>query len=118
MNDARRDIDEKRDAILQKLEKIAQMTKDQARTLLLQGWEEKLKADVAKRIKQADEEVKQTADEKAKQILVDAMRYGATDYVAEYTLSVVHLPSDDYKGRIIGKKDAISARLKSQPGLM
>ena len=104
LNDARRDIDEKRDAVLQKLEKIAQMTKDQARTLLLQGWEEKLKADIAKRIKQADEEVRQTADEKAKQILVDAMRYGATDYVAEYTLSVVHLPSDDYKGRIIGKE--------------
>jgi len=104
LNDARRDIDEKRDAVLQKLEKIAQMTKDQARTLLLQGWEEKLKADIAKRIKQSEEEVRQTADEKAKQILVDAMRYGATDYVAEYTLSVVHLPSDDYKGRIIGKE--------------
>jgi len=104
LNDVKRDLEEKRDTILQKLEKVAQLTKDQARSLLLQGWEEKLKSDVAKRIKQAEEEIKQTADEKAKQILVDAMRYGATDYVAEYTLSVVRLPGDDYKGRIIGKE--------------
>lgn len=102
--DTRRDLEEKRDTILQKMEKVAQLTQDQARKLLLQGWEEKLKGDVAKRIKQAEEDVKQQADEKAKQILVDAMRYGATDYVAEYTLSVVHLPSDEYKGRIIGKE--------------
>lgn len=104
LSDIKRDLEEKRDAILQKLEKIAQLTQTQARTLLLQGWEEKLKGDIAKRIKQSEEEVKQNVDEKAKQILIDAMRYGATDYVAEYTLSVVHLPSDEYKGRIIGKE--------------
>lgn len=99
----KKDLEEKREAILQKLEKVAQMTKDQARTLLLQGWEDKLKGEVAKRIKQAEEEIQQAKDEKAKELLVDSMRYGATDYVAEYTLSVVNLPSDDYKGRIIGK---------------
>src|SRR3989337_3762355 len=79
------------------------MTKDQAKQLLILGWEEKLKVDVAKRIKQAEEEIKQNIDEKAKSLLVDAMRYGATDYVAEYTLSVINLPNDDFKGRIIGK---------------
>ena len=104
LTDVKKDLEEKRDVILQKLEKVAQLTQDQARNLILQGWEEKLKTDIAKRIKQAEEDVKQQADEKAKQILVDAMRYGATDYVAEYTLSVVHLPSDEYKGRIIGKE--------------
>jgi len=104
LNDIKKDLEEKRDTVLQKLEKIAQLTKDQARNLLLQGWEEKLKTDIAKRIKQSEEEIKQVADEKAKQILIDAMRYGATDYVAEYTLSVVHIPSDEYKGRIIGKE--------------
>ncbi len=99
----KKDFEEKRESILQKLEKVAQMTKDQARTLLLQGWEEKLKAEVAKRIKQTEEAIQQTKEEKAKEILVDAMRYGATDYVAEYTLSVVPLPNDEFKGRIIGK---------------
>lgn len=100
----KKDLEDKREQMLVKLEKIAQLTKDQARNLLLQGWEEKLKADVAKRIKQAEEEAKSTIEEKAKQILVDSMRYGATDYVAEYTLSVINLPSEDYKGRIIGKE--------------
>jgi ribonuclease Y len=99
----KRDYEEKREAILQKLEKVAHLTKDQARHLLLQGWEEKLKAEIAKKIKQKEEQIRQEADERAKQILLDAMRYGATDYVAEYTLSVINLSSDDFKGRIIGK---------------
>jgi ribonuclease Y len=102
--DMKKNVEEKRDLILQKLEAIAQMTKDQAKQLLLSGWEEKLKADVAKRITQAEEDIKRSVDEKAKSLLVDAMRYGATDVTAEYTLSVVHLPSDEYKGRIIGKE--------------
>lgn len=99
----KKEWEDKRDVILQKLEKIAQLTKDQARALLLQTWEDKLKGDIAKRIKQSEEEIKHAADEKAKQILVEAMRFGATDYVAEYTLSVVNLPNDEFKGRIIGK---------------
>ncbi|OGK52432.1 ribonuclease Y [Candidatus Roizmanbacteria bacterium RIFCSPLOWO2_01_FULL_44_13] len=95
--------EEKREQMLTKLEKIAALTKDQAKDLLLTGWEEKLKGEVAKKIKAAEEEVKKNVDEKAKSILVDAMRYGAIDYVAEYTLSVINLPSEDFKGRIIGK---------------
>jgi len=104
LTDTKKSVEEKRDQILQKLELIAQMTKDQAKQLLFQGWEEKLKSDVARRITQAEEDVKRTVDEKAKGLLVDAMRYGATDVTAEYTLSVVHLSSDEYKGRIIGKE--------------
>ncbi|OGK14237.1 ribonuclease Y [Candidatus Roizmanbacteria bacterium RIFCSPHIGHO2_02_FULL_37_15] len=99
----KKEYEEKREIILQKLEKVAQMTKDQAKQLLISGWEEKLKTEIAKKIKQKDEEIKQKVDEKAKEILIDAMRYGATDYVAEYTLSVINLPNEDFKGRIIGK---------------
>ncbi len=99
----KKDLETKKDQLLQKLEKISGLTKDQAKDLLLQGWEDKLKGDVAKKIKAAEEEVKITSDDKAKQILVDAIRYGAIDYVSEYTLSVINLPSEDYKGRIIGK---------------
>lgn len=100
----KKELENKREIMLAKLEKIAHLTKEQARELLLSGWEEKLKAEVAKKIKQAEEEIKRNVDEKAKLILAEAMRYGATDYVAEYTLSVVNLPSEDYKGRIIGKE--------------
>lgn len=99
----RKEYEEKKDTILVKLEKVAQLSKEQARELIMQGWEDKLKGDIAKRLKDAEEEIKQKTTEKAKELLVDSMRYGATDYVAEYTLSVVQLPSDDYKGRIIGK---------------
>lgn len=99
----KKEYEEKKELILQKLEKVAQMTKDQAKQLLITGWEEKLKSEIAKKIKQKEEEIKQRVDEKAKEILIDAMRYGATDYVAEYTLSVIHLPTEEFKGRIIGK---------------
>jgi len=99
----KKEVEEKRTEMLQKLEKIAKMTKNEAKDLLLRGWEDKLKEEIAKKIKAAEEEMKSTAEDKAKSILVDAMRYGATDYVAEYTLSVINLPSEDFKGRIIGK---------------
>src|SRR3989344_3264818 len=99
----KKEYEERREAILLKLEKVSQMTKDQARELLLSGWEEKLKGDIAKRIKQSEEDIKKSVEEKAKEILIDSMRYGATDYVSEYTLSVINLPNDDFKGRIIGK---------------
>ncbi|MBI3620417.1 ribonuclease Y [Candidatus Roizmanbacteria bacterium] len=99
----KKEYEEKREQVLQKLEKIAQLSKDQARELLLSEWEDKLKQEIAKRIKEVEEEFKTKADVKAKEILVDAMRYGATDYVSEYTLSIINLPSEDFKGRIIGK---------------
>jgi len=99
----KKDYEEKRETILQKLEKVAQLTKDQARQLLLQSWEEKLKSEIARRVKTNEEDIRKQTDEKAKEILVDAMRYGATDYVAEFTLSVINLQNDDFKGRIIGK---------------
>lgn len=100
----KKELEVKKDKLLQQLEKIAGLTKDQAKDLLLSGWEDKLRGEVAKKIKSAEEEVKLTADDKAKQILVDAIRYGAIDYVSEYTLSVINLPSEDWKGRIIGKE--------------
>lgn len=97
------EYEKEKDKIIIKLEKIAQMTKDEARKLLLSAWEDKLKGEVAKKIRIAEEQIKNRSTEKAKEILVEAMRYGATDYVSEYTLSVIQLPNDDYKGRIIGK---------------
>ncbi|MFZ1549761.1 MAG: ribonuclease Y [Microgenomates group bacterium] len=99
----RKDLETAKDTLLQKVEKVAGMSKDEAKQVLLTGWEEKLKGDIAKRIKAAEEEIKIIAEAKAKDILVDSMKHGATDYVAEYTLSTFALPSDDVKGRIIGK---------------
>lgn len=97
------EYENEKDKIISKLEKIAQMTKDEAKKFLLTAWEDKLKGDVAKQIREGEEQIKSSATEKAKEILIDAMRYGATDYVSEYTLAVIQLPNDDFKGRIIGK---------------
>ncbi|HRN70650.1 MAG TPA: ribonuclease Y, partial [Candidatus Woesebacteria bacterium] len=99
----KKNYEEGKEKILAKLEKISQMTKDEAKKVLLNAWEDRLKGEIAKKIRESEEEIKKTASEKAKEILIDSMRYGATDYVSEYTLSVVQLPNDEYKGRIIGK---------------
>ncbi len=100
---SKKEYDENKEKILIKLEKIAQMTKDEARKFLLNAWEDKLKSDIAQRVRVAEEDIKKQSTDKAKDILIDAMRYGATEYVSEFTLSIIQLPSDDYKGRIIGK---------------
>ncbi|MFS8159085.1 MAG: Rnase Y domain-containing protein, partial [Candidatus Roizmanbacteria bacterium] len=95
---------EKRDEILKKLEHVSKMTPSEAKEFILKSWEDKLAGEIARKIKAAEEEIKTKSDEKAKEILVDAMRYGAVDFTPEYTMSTVILPSDDYKGRIIGKE--------------
>ena len=87
-----------------KLEKVAGITRDEAKKLIIEATENKLKDEVARRIKESEEQVKREADEKAKNILVDAMKNGATDYVAEYTTSIVRLSDEDMKGRIIGRE--------------
>ncbi len=97
-------IQEKREEILMKLEKVSGLSKDQARDLILKGWEEKLKGEIAKRIRESEEEIRAKAESLSREILVDTMRYGAVDFTAEYTLSTISIPSDDFKGRIIGKE--------------
>jgi ribonuclease Y len=89
--------------LTEKLKKTTGISKDQAKEMVLESWNNKLKEEVAKTIKQNEEEIKSRSEETAKKILIDAMRYGAIDYVAEYTLSTVVIPSEDFKGRIIGK---------------
>lgn len=94
----------KKEEILTKLEKIAKLRQDEAKDLILRSWEQKLKSEIAQRIKAAEEEIKTKVDEKAKEILADAIRYGAVDFTAEYTLSSLTLPGEEFKGRIIGKE--------------
>ncbi len=71
---------------------------------LLLELDQELKAKVAKKIAKAEEEIKLTSEEKAKQILIEAMKHGATDITSEYTISSVKLPSEDIKGKIIGRE--------------
>lgn len=92
-----------RQKVMEKLEKVSGMTKDEAKSLLFDGLEKKLSQEMAQFIRQKEEEAKAEAEDKVKEILVDAMKHGATDYVSEYTVSIVQLPSEDTKGKIIGK---------------
>src|SRR3972149_9345884 len=87
---------------VKKLEKIANMTQDEARRALLDEVQKELSGEIAKKIRQAEERIKLESTDTAREILVDAMKHGATTYVAEYTVSSVKLPNEDVKGRIIG----------------
>lgn len=88
---------------LEKLEKIAKLSKEEAKDILLSSLDKHLTQDIAERIEEAKEKIQEVADEKAREILVDSMYHGATDYVAEFTVSTLKLPDDEVKGRIIGK---------------
>lgn len=88
---------------LRKLEEIVGLTTDEARRELFDQLEKTLKKETSQFIRQKQEEAEAEADEMVREILVDAMKHGATDYVAEYTISVVQLPSEEAKGKIIGK---------------
>lgn len=87
---------------VKKLEKVANMTQEEARRAILDEVQKDLTGEIAKKIRQAEERIKLESSEKAREILVDAMKHGATTYVAEYTVSSVTLPNEDVKGRIIG----------------
>ena len=88
----------------EKLSKISSLTTDEARKELLKEVEEKEAQVVARIIKESEEEAKRTADKKSQEILIDSMKHGSLDYIAEYTVSAVRISDEDLKGRIIGKE--------------
>ncbi|MAG59578.1 ribonuclease Y [Candidatus Woesebacteria bacterium] len=95
---------DKREDYLKKLEKVSGLTRDEAKKQLLAELDRTLSSEKAKRIRQTEEGFKLESTEIAREILADSMRHGATDYVAEYTISSVRLPDEEIKGRIIGRE--------------
>jgi len=87
-----------------KLEGIASMTKTEAKELILSNIEKTLDNEIAKKIKESEEEYRTKVDSYAKELLIETMHSASTDYVAEYTISKVKLKDDDMKGKIIGKE--------------
>ncbi len=100
----REEIDTLEKVIIEKLEKIAHLTRDEAKNLILTELRGSLEGDVAREIKEAESRAKEEAESKAREILVDAMKHGATEYVPEYTVSVLKITDEEVKGRIIGKE--------------
>lgn len=87
-----------------KLESIAGMSKDEAKQLLLSQVEQETKREAAQVIKKIETRLRDEADKKAKHIIANAIQRCASDHVAETTVSVVPLPNDEMKGRIIGRE--------------
>lgn len=103
VNEMKVKIVSQEEAMAKKLEKIASLTTEQAKKELLSQVEKGSSQEIARIIKETEEKAKIEAEDLAREILVDAMRAGATDYVAEYTISTVPIPDEETKGRIIGK---------------
>ena len=89
---------------VQELERISGLTSDQAKEYLLKIVEDDVKHESAKMIKEMEHRAKEEADKKAKEYVVNAIQKCAADHVSEATISVVQLPSDEMKGRIIGRE--------------
>ncbi len=86
------------------LEKVASMSKAEAKEMLLHKVEEEAKEDIVAQVKKYEKELKEKADEKARWIIADALSRCAAETAAESTSTIVNLPSDDMKGRIIGRE--------------
>lgn len=100
----KQELDNKRKGIEEEFLKIANLTMEEAREIIMKRAEAELEKEYAKRIVQMEEELKEQANDKAKVLLSQAMENCAIDYVSETTVSVVPLPSDELKGRIIGRE--------------
>ena len=102
---------------VQELERISGLTSDQAKDELLRSVEDDVKVDVARLYKELETRAKDEADKKAKEYVVNAIQKCAVDHVAETTISVVQLPSDEMKGRIIGREGRNIRTLETLTGV-
>ncbi|MDP2940580.1 MAG: ribonuclease Y [Candidatus Omnitrophota bacterium] len=101
----------------QRLQSISSLSKEEAKKLLLSRMEEEVKQEKAVLIRRMEEEVKETAEKKAREILSSAIQRCATEHTVESTVSVVSLPSDEMKGRIIGREGRNIRALEMATGI-
>ncbi|MBN2041162.1 MAG: ribonuclease Y [Spirochaetes bacterium] len=99
------------------LERIANLTTKEAKSLLLKNLENEVKFESQKIINKIEEEAKLTADKKGKEIVISAIQRSASDYTSESTITTVSLPSDDMKGRIIGREGRNIRTLENLTGV-
>ena len=104
INERSREVDSLYDKGIAELERIAGLSTEEAKEFLLQSVEEDVKHDTARLIKELEAEAREEADKKAREYVVSAIQRCAADSVAESTVSVVQLPNDEMKGRIIGRE--------------
>ena len=110
-------VEELRESHLRELEKISGLTSEQAKDYLLRTVEEDVKHETAVLVKELERQAKDDADKKAKEYIINAIQKCAADHVSEATISVVPLPSDEMKGRIIGREGRNIRTLENLTGI-
>lgn len=113
----RKETEEIRESHLRELEKISGLTSEQAKEVLLKSVEEDVKHETAVMIKEMDRRIKEESSKRAKDYVVNAIQKCAADHVAETTISVVQLPNDEMKGRIIGREGRNIRALETMTGV-
>ncbi len=110
-------IDELYDEQVRELERISAMSTEEAKDFLLKSVQDDVKIDVAKMYRELVEQAKADADKKARELVVNSIQRCAVDHVAESTISVVQLPSDEMKGRIIGREGRNIRTIETMTGV-
>jgi ribonuclease Y len=100
-----------------KLMEVAELSRDEARKRLIASVEEETRMDIARRVKALEEQAREQADRKAKRIIAMAIQRYAGEYVAEKTVSVVNLPNEEMKGRIIGREGRNIRAIEAATGI-
>ena len=111
------EIEEIHEKKVQELERISGLTSEQAKDYLLKTVEDEVKSDTARLYKELESKAKEDANKKAKEYVATAIQRCAADHVAEATISVVQLPSDEMKGRIIGREGRNIRTLETMTGV-
>lgn len=117
LNKRTEEVEQLHEKGMQELERISGLTSEQAKEYLLKSVEEEVKHDTAKMVKELEAKAKEEAGKKAKELVVTAIQRCAADHVAETTISVVQLPNDEMKGRIIGREGRNIRTLETMTGV-
>jgi len=112
-----KDLDQETKRIQKQLEKISGLTKEEAKKLYLENVAKESKFEAAKLATSIEDEAKRSADQKAKEIIVSAIQRNASEFTAEVSISLVPLPNDDMKGRIIGREGRNIRTLENLTGV-
>ncbi len=117
MDQARDEIEAIKQQQLAELERVAQLTEEQAREMLLERIETQVRKDAAQRVRRIEEQARDEAEARAREIITLAIQRCASDQVAESVVSVVPLPNDEMKGRIIGREGRNIRALEAATGV-
>ncbi len=117
IDDIKAQIVEEKDNLVAEIERVAGLTKDEAKNMLVSQYIDDAKKDAVKYVREIESNAKEEADRRAKEIVTSAIQRCAVDHASEVTVSVVNLPNDDMKGRIIGREGRNIRALENATGI-